>query len=145
MKRVIAAVAAAVAVACATVLVPASPAAAATPVCTGSVFKATKGIDPFTGERLSASVPASSGNVDCHLQSGVANAAVKVLQRNLNDCYQTGLTVDGIYGPATKAKIVSIQNALGLSADGIYGPATRKGMSWATRNDFNQLRCFQLL
>ncbi|WP_426513186.1 peptidoglycan-binding domain-containing protein [Dactylosporangium sp. McL0621] len=143
MKRVIAAVAAAVA--CAAVLVPASPAAAATPTCTGSVLKATKGIDPFTGEQLYASVPAFSGNVDCHLQSGVANPAVKVLQRDLNDCYQTGLTVDGIYGPATKSKIVSIQNAWGLTADGIYGPGTRKVMSWATRNDYNQLRCYQLL
>ncbi|MEV0272827.1 peptidoglycan-binding domain-containing protein [Hamadaea sp. NPDC050747] len=143
MKRVIA-VAAALVV-CATVLVPASPAAAATPVCTSSVLKATTGIDPYTGERLSASVPSYGSSVDCHLQSGIANAAVKVLQRELNDCYQTGLTVDGVYGPATKAKVASIQSAYGISADGVYGPNTRSVMYWATRNDFNQLRCFRLL
>ncbi|MEV6967036.1 peptidoglycan-binding domain-containing protein [Hamadaea sp. NPDC051192] len=142
MKRVIAVATALVA--CATVLLPASPAAAATPVCTSSVLQPTTGIDPYTGARLSASVPSASGSTNCHLQSGIANAAVKVLQRELNDCYQTGLTVDGVYGPATKAKVASIQNAYGISADGIYGPTTRSVIYWATRNDFAQLRCFRL-
>ena len=49
--------------------------------------------------------------------SGVSYA-VTVLQRHL------GLTVDGVFGAGTKAKLVEYQKAHGLTADGICGPAT---------------------
>lgn len=44
--------------------------------------------------------------------------AVTVLQRHL------GVTVDGVFGAGTKAKLIEYQRVHGLTADGICGPAT---------------------
>ena len=59
-------------------------------------------------------------------------AAVKEVQRWLNLNYNSGLDVDGIYGPKTrKALVKAYQRALnaaykaGLAVDGVWGPKTK--------------------
>lgn len=49
---------------------------------------------------------------------------VKVLQRNCNDFFGSGLEVDGIFGAKTQEAVVFMQSALGCAMDGIYGPIT---------------------
>ena len=46
---------------------------------------------------------------------------VKRIQRALG-----GLTVDGVFGPKTEARVKAFQLAMGIANDGIVGPATRK-------------------
>lgn len=46
---------------------------------------------------------------------------VKVLQRNLNDLYDAGLIVDGIFGAKTKTAVECMQDSLCITVDGIYG------------------------
>ena len=48
---------------------------------------------------------------------------VKTLQQILN-CNGYNLSVDGIFGPKTKAAVISYQRANGLQVDGIVGPET---------------------
>src|SRR5690606_23048269 len=36
------------------------------------------------------------------------------------------LTVDGIFGPKTEARVKAFQKAMGIAVDGIVGPQTRK-------------------
>lgn len=53
---------------------------------------------------------------------------VSVLQVALNSCYSAGITVDGVFGPATRAALIKAQKSDGVVADGIFGPATREAM-----------------
>lgn len=60
------------------------------------------------------------------------NETIKYIQTTLNQRYNTGLNVDGYYGPLTKKGLVKgLQSELnkqygaGLSVDGIFGPATK--------------------
>lgn len=53
---------------------------------------------------------------------------VKVLQKNLNDMFGSGLAVDGDFGAKTKAAVEFMQDALGITIDGIYGPASRAAL-----------------
>lgn len=60
-----------------------------------------------------------------------SDSSIKDVQKWLNSKYNTGLDVDGIYGPKTKAGLVkALQTELnrqcgaGLVVDGIYGPKT---------------------
>lgn len=52
------------------------------------------------------------------IQRGSTGADVALVQRWL------GLTADGIFGPATEAKVKAYQGMRGLVADGIVGPKT---------------------
>lgn len=52
------------------------------------------------------------------LSQGSKGADVQELQRRLK------LTADGIFGPNTRAAVVTFQRAKGLTADGIVGPRT---------------------
>ncbi|MEV6282380.1 peptidoglycan-binding domain-containing protein [Kribbella sp. NPDC051770] len=65
---------------------------------------------------------------------GDPETAIKTLQRNLNYCYGSKLTVDGRYGARTEAAVAAVQRRHGLTADGIYGPATRSAMNWRLWN-----------
>lgn len=69
------------------------------------------------------SQPASSRPT---LQLGSKGPAVQHLQTVLNRWYPTmrALTVDGDYGPATKARVVYFQQRAGLAPDGVCGPKT---------------------
>lgn len=56
--------------------------------------------------------------------------AVRVLQVALTNCNDQPVTVDGGYGPATRAAVAAVQGRHGLEADGAYGPQTRAVVSW---------------
>ena len=54
------------------------------------------------------------------------------VQTYMNKKYNSGLVVDGDFGPKTKAAIVKeVQKIIGTSADGIFGPNSKK--AWGTR------------
>ncbi|MFB6721944.1 peptidoglycan-binding protein [Kribbella sp. NPDC056345] len=63
-------------------------------------------------------------------RTGDPLTAIQVLQRNLNSCYGTKLTVDGIYGKNTRAVVTMVQRKHKIVVDGIYGPKTRSAMNW---------------
>jgi peptidoglycan hydrolase-like protein with peptidoglycan-binding domain/DNA invertase Pin-like site-specific DNA recombinase len=56
---------------------------------------------------------------------------VRALQRRLRTLGLRPGSVDGFFGPATKAAVERFQLALGLQADGIVGPRTRQALSRA--------------
>ncbi|MBO0681866.1 MAG: peptidoglycan-binding protein [Candidatus Dormibacteraeota bacterium] len=98
---------------------------------------------------LLTSIPAAgtSKNPDCVLGVGNQGVAVKTLQSDLNACYRSGLQVDGIYGPKTKAAVTNAQKAANsaghhISVDGIYGPQTRGAINWPFDDDFHPGRTF---
>ena len=61
---------------------------------------------------------------------GDPDTAIRTLQRNLNYCYGSKLTVDGVYGSNTRAIVKLVQKRHKLAVDGIYGPQTRSAMNW---------------
>jgi murein L,D-transpeptidase YcbB/YkuD len=79
-------------------------------------------------------VPAygSSENTDCLMNSGATGSGVVALQNTINSCYAPSpyLSVDGDYGPKTKAAVKVVQNKVGTTQDGIYGPKTAAAMRW---------------
>jgi len=103
----------------------AGPAQAATPICTKTVTKSYQG---FSGPVAAA----SNGSLNCQLGPGNSSSAVKALQNSLWRCStKSPGTIDGIYGPATKASVAHLQRENGVSpADGLYGPKTRKVFYW---------------
>jgi peptidoglycan hydrolase-like protein with peptidoglycan-binding domain len=63
------------------------------------------------------------------LRQGSTGENVRVLQTYINRLADRNssvprVTVDGIFGPATRAAVIAAQRALGLAADGIVGPIT---------------------
>ncbi len=63
------------------------------------------------------------------LATGSSGAQVKRLQEVLNHIGPgPALTVDGIFGPKTKARVVALQQRFGLKADGIVGPVTSRAL-----------------
>ena len=61
---------------------------------------------------------------------------IKECQQYLNQTYSAGLSVDGIYGPATKKAIVkAVQKAIGTTADGIFGANSKAKWSTIHRGD----------
>ncbi|MEV5982615.1 peptidoglycan-binding domain-containing protein [Streptomyces sp. NPDC052114] len=98
---------------------------AAAPVCTKTVTKSSGG---FSGPVAAA----ANGSLDCQLGVGNSSPAVKALQNSLRRCNSAPLdTVDGIYGPQTKAAVAKVQRSKGVSpVDGLYGPKTRKVFDW---------------
>ena len=107
-------------------LVTATPAAAATPYCTKQ-----QRVD-FTAVGIHSFIPVSSGgNGECLLGQGSANSGVVALQWMLVRCYQQSIgSVDGIFGPRTKAGLVNAQKRMGITADGVYGPVTAHHIAW---------------
>jgi predicted chitinase len=68
----------------------------------------------------SSSAPAYPGTP---LRQGSKGASVKVVQQRLSDLGNS-LSIDGNFGPGTRAAVVAFQTAKGLSSDGVVGPGT---------------------
>jgi peptidoglycan hydrolase-like protein with peptidoglycan-binding domain len=85
------------------------------------------GIPGFAVQRQDEGNPVAPANpgTTAHptVRYGSTGPAVEELQQKLN---QTGanLVPDGIFGPLTRAAVVSFQQANGLSPDGVVGPLT---------------------
>jgi peptidoglycan hydrolase-like protein with peptidoglycan-binding domain len=61
----------------------------------------------------------------CVLRQGDHNPTVAWMQARLG-----GITVDGVFGPATEAALKNFQSAHGLWADGVYGPKSHGFLAW---------------
>ena len=84
-----------------------------------------------TETQFSAVVPStSSGNRDCAMSQGAVGNHVRALQTALNACYAGGLTVDGVFGAATKAALKKAQLWMGITQDGVYGSQTNHAINW---------------
>jgi len=64
------------------------------------------------------------------VQQGSSSQAVSLLQTDLN-ILGYGLTVDGVFGPATRAAVVNFQAQHSLATDGIAGPQTWSALAAA--------------
>jgi len=82
-----------------------------------------EGILKFLGKKAPADPkPAKPKKPSNNLvKRGDRGEEVKKIQKALG-----GLTVDGIFGPATEARVKAFQRAMGIATDGIVGPVTRK-------------------
>jgi predicted chitinase len=80
-----------------------------------------------------AAPPADSGQAQDYpgtvLRQGSSGEAVRTMQQRLSDLGNS-LSVDGNFGPGTKAAVVAFQGSKGLTADGAVGPATWAAL-WA--------------
>lgn len=82
-----------------------------------------------------ATTSSASGCVTKTLRQGSTGTCVRYVQQILGN-----LTVDGIYGSATRANVLRYQNSLsGMAVDGIVGPVTWRyictpldGPSWSS-------------
>lgn len=116
----------------------ASPATAATSAvqAVGACTTATTFDVTVNGVAKRVNVPTTAGGKrDCQMQQGSQSGAVNRLQSNLRTgCEQVspGPTVDGVFGPGTKAALQQAQRNLGVTADGIYGTQTASRMNWLT-------------
>lgn len=92
----------------------------------------------FAGTNVRVASNASANISSCEvasvsttLRKGSRGAAVVTLQKNLNSVMHAGLTADGIFGINTYNALKYFQSRYGLEADGIYGPASRAKMGEA--------------
>jgi len=131
MRRIFFAVAALVIASAGIALAPAMSASAQAS-CTGT----SNFIDSIGGVAPIPTIGNNTGRDNCDLGVGNDSGAVKTLQRELNACYGQHLTVDGIFGQATKASLQVAQRREGVRADGVYGPITRDHLHWADNLGF---------
>lgn len=67
---------------------------------------------------------AATNTVNNNVAAVNTDNATATLQSNLNKIINTGLAVDGSYGPLTTAAVIKFQGIMGLTQDGIAGPNT---------------------
>jgi hypothetical protein len=82
------------------------------------------------GSTPPSSTPPTTGRPT--LQQGSTGDAVKTLQTALNRWYPRlpALAQDGVFGPATKARVIYFQHRAGLVEDGVVGPKTWAGLGF---------------
>jgi len=68
---------------------------------------------------------AANGSSWCWMQRGNHSTAVWALQWTLNECYFAGIAQDWDFGPATERALRTAQARSGATVDGGYGPNTR--------------------
>ncbi len=68
------------------------------------------------------------------LKEGSTGEGVKGFQGIYNSYFGT-LTVDGVFGPKTKAEVIKFQESRGLTADGIVGTKTWSSLRSLTTHD----------
>jgi hypothetical protein len=64
------------------------------------------------------------------LSLGDRGPEIVALQRRLNEL-GAGLSIDGVFGPATRAAVVAFQAQSGLRPDGVAGPRTKAALELA--------------
>ena len=64
------------------------------------------------------------------VRQGSTGPAVRALQVELNKKRRLSLAVDGEFGPATLAAVVSFQSHAGIAADGVVGSTTWRNLIW---------------
>src|SRR3954447_9293312 len=64
------------------------------------------------------------------LPPGSSGEAVKVVQRELNDKRRAGLTVNGLFGTATRNAVIAFRRHMGMTAYGNVGPVTWRTLIW---------------
>ncbi|MGH1563101.1 peptidoglycan-binding domain-containing protein [Mumia sp. DW29H23] len=127
-------------------LMSAASPASASPSCTKNLLTTTR-----SGWIVAVPAASSSTPLHCHLQQGYVGAAVRTLQNSIAWCYRgynetvLKITVDGNFGPKTKAALKRVQQIEGVTADGVYGPQTRDAMkhrqvAWEGDQDPNVCR-----
>ena len=67
-------------------------------------------------------------NDDINMREGSRGTRVGTVQEFLNLYLDTQSAVDNQYGPGTRSRVQSFQEAEGLSADGLAGPNTYQAM-----------------
>lgn len=67
------------------------------------------------------------------LKVGSSGSSVQALQTDLKTLGYNPGSIDGIYGPKTKAAVVAFQRSAKLQADGIYGPLTQQALTRALK------------
>ena len=98
----------------------------------GSHIVMFAGTNVRVGSNASANISLGAAtSVSTTLRKGSRGAAVVTLQKNLNSVMHAGLTADGIFGINTYNALKYFQSRYGLEVDGIYGPASRAKMSEA--------------
>lgn len=90
-------------------------------------FKKIAGVAVFAFAFAFAGSAFASVDVPPNLVQGMNGQEVMDLQAALG-----GLTVDGAFGPMTKAAVVAYQSTHGLTADGIVGPMTASSINGGT-------------
>jgi peptidoglycan hydrolase-like protein with peptidoglycan-binding domain len=110
------------------VVIPASPASAASPYCN---TYAGRNVRPGVYVYLPYSTASSTST--CVMARGAQGNHVVALQWALVYCYSldTG-GFDGIFGSKTYSALRTAQSREGIGVDGVYGPQTRSALLWPT-------------
>lgn len=144
-KKRIASIATALFVGLAASVAVVAPASAATPVCQDTATGPYIYNYSIVGYRSYYST-ASTTTFNCRMYQGVYNNdAVETLQRTLKYCYGESLTLDGDFGPATKAAVKRAQAYHNISQDGVAGPITLSKLKWVNSSGSCFLQSFYSL
>ena len=98
-----------------------------------NAFAAAAGAAVAPAVDTAASQPGTTAQAPAYpgapLRQGSQGDAVRTMQQRLSDLGNT-VSVDGNFGPGTRAAVIAFQGSKGLSADGVVGPGTWAAL-WA--------------